>query len=88
MSGKLSGMDTITVRELQKSLKHALVRVERGATLQVMRRKKVVAQLGPAHPAGAPKPWPNLRARAESVLGKRVVKPGAADQILSDRGDW
>jgi antitoxin (DNA-binding transcriptional repressor) of toxin-antitoxin stability system len=88
MSGKLSGMETVTVRELQKNLKQALLRVQRGATLRVTRRRKVVAQLGPAQPAATARPWPDLRARAEGVLGRRVVKPGAADEILSGRGDW
>lgn len=88
MSGKLSGMETITVRDLQKNLKHTLARVQRGASLRVTRRRQTVAELVPARPTGAPKPWPDLKARAETVLGKRVVSPGAARQILADRGDW
>ncbi len=88
MPGILSGMDTVTVRELQKNLKQALIRVQRGATLRVTRRRKVVAQLGPVPSAGAAKPWPDLGARAERVLGKRVLKSGGAEQILSGRGDW
>lgn len=88
MSGILSGMETITVRELQKNLKQALQRVQRGVSLRVTRRRKTVAQLTPA-PASPPlKPWPDLRLRAEAVLGKRVVSPGAADLIARDRGDW
>lgn len=88
MSGKLSGMETVTVRELQKNLKQALLRVQRGATLRVTRRRTVVAQIGPAQPLGTAKPWPDLQARAERVLGKRVLKSGAADQILAGRGEW
>lgn len=88
MSGKLSGMDTVTVRELQKNLKQALIRVQRGATLRVTRRRKVVAQIGPPQTGVAAKPWPDLDARAERVLGKRVLKSGAGDVILSGRGDW
>ncbi len=85
MSGKLSGMETVSVRELQKNLKGALLRVQRGATLRVTRRRKVVAQLGPAQPAGAAKAWPDLKSRAESVLGRKVLRPGAADEILAGR---
>ncbi len=88
MSGKLSGMNTVTVRELQKNLRGALLRVERGATLRVTRRRKVVAQLAPARPAGAAQPWPDLQARTERVLGRRVIRPGAADEILAGRGEW
>ena len=69
-------------------LKQALIRVQRGATLRVTRRRKVVAQIGPAQPDVAAKPWPDLGARAQRVLGKRVLKSGAGDVILSGRGDW
>lgn len=88
MSGKLSGMNTVTVRELQKNLKGALLRVQRGATLRVTRRRKVVAELGPARPTAVPAAWPDLKARAERVLGRRVIRPGAAEEILAGRGDW
>lgn len=84
----MSGRDTVSVRDLQKNLKGALSRVQRGATLRVTRRRKVIARLGPPPAAGGAKPWPDLTARGESVLGRRVLKPGAADEILSGRGDW
>lgn len=87
MSGKLSGMNTVSVRELQKNLKGALLRVQRGATLQVTRRRKVVAEIGPARAPSAAQKWPDLKARAERVLGRRVLKTGAADEILAGRGD-
>lgn len=87
MSGKLSGMNTVTVRELQKNLKGALLRVERGATLRVTRRRKTVAQLSPVQPAGPVQPWPDLQARTERVLGRRKLATGAADEILAARGD-
>jgi antitoxin (DNA-binding transcriptional repressor) of toxin-antitoxin stability system len=87
MSGKLSGMESVTVRELQKNLKGALLRVQRGATLRVTRRRRTVAQLGPAPVAAPVKPWPDLKARAEGVLGRRVLRSGAADEILVGRGE-
>lgn len=87
MSGKLSGMDSVTVRELQKNLKGALLRVQRGATLRVTRRRKVVAQLVPAPVAEAAKPWPDLEARARGVLGSRKLRRGAADEVLAGRGE-
>ncbi|MCW5550176.1 MAG: hypothetical protein KIT44_14520 [Opitutaceae bacterium] len=80
-------MDTVTVRELQKNLKGALLRVERGATLRVTRRRQTVAQLGPVQPVAPVRPWPDLQARAERVLGRRKLATGAADEILSARGD-
>lgn len=87
MSDNLSGMETITVRALQKNLKQTLARVQRGASLRVTRHRQLVAEIHPVRPADAPKPWPDLGARAERVLGKRVIAPSASAQILSDRGD-
>jgi antitoxin (DNA-binding transcriptional repressor) of toxin-antitoxin stability system len=40
-------MSTVTVRELQKNLKRTLLRVERGETLQITRRRRTVARLTP-----------------------------------------
>jgi len=88
MSGILSGMETITVRDLQKNLKRTLARVEHGTSLQVTRRRQAVAQLGPVRPTAKARPWPDLRARAEAVLGKRRISPGAAAQIVAERGPW
>ncbi len=81
-------METINVRDLQKNLRQTLARVQHGTTLRVMRRRQAVAELIPVRPMAAPKAWPDLRARAERVLGKRVVTPGAAEQLLAARGDW
>jgi antitoxin (DNA-binding transcriptional repressor) of toxin-antitoxin stability system len=77
---------TITVRELQKHLKRVLASVARGHTLQVTRRRRLVAVLGPPQrPAAGP--WPDLEARARSVLGSRVLAPSASDTVIADRGE-
>jgi len=83
----MSGMDAITVRELQKNLKGALERVGRGATLRVTRRRKVVAELTPPQASKPKVDWPDLAARARSVMGRRILKQGAADEIIAARGD-
>jgi antitoxin (DNA-binding transcriptional repressor) of toxin-antitoxin stability system len=76
---------TITVRELQKHLKRVLATVARGQTLQVTRRRRLVAVLGPPRRTTA-EAWPDLEARAHSVLGTRVV-PSASDTVIADRGE-
>ena len=57
-------MSTVTVRELQKNLKRTLLRVERGETLQITRRRRTVARLTPeivpTTPTSKPEPWPDL----------------------------
>lgn len=87
LPGKMSGMEDVTVRELQKNLKHALERVQRGATLRVTRRRKVVAELRPPQAAKPKGDWPDLAARARGVMGRRILEKGAADEIIAARGD-
>jgi antitoxin (DNA-binding transcriptional repressor) of toxin-antitoxin stability system len=77
---------SIAVRELQKDLKRVLARVERGQTLQVTRRQRPVAILAPPRPDVA-EPWPDLDARARSVLGDRVIAPPPSDLVADDRGE-
>ncbi len=83
----MSNMEsTITVRELQKNLKRVLATVARGHTLQVTRRRRLVAVLGPPR-ATAAAAWPDLEARARSVLGSRVIGPSASETVIADRGE-
>jgi antitoxin (DNA-binding transcriptional repressor) of toxin-antitoxin stability system len=84
----MSNMDaTITVRELQKNMKRVLATVARGHTLQVTCRRRLVAVLGPPNRSGAAAPWPDLKARARSVLGTRVLAPSASDTVIAGRGE-
>jgi prevent-host-death family protein len=81
-------MRAVSVRELQQDVKGVLERVERGETVEVTRRRRVVARLSPAPREGKPTRWPNLERRTRQVFGKRTLSPGASKQILSDRGEW
>ena len=86
MSGILPAMTTVTVRELQKNLKRALVRVERGETLQITRRKRTVARLSPAPQPTKPAAWPDLAARAALLsAGKPFKGSPAADVVIESR---
>jgi antitoxin (DNA-binding transcriptional repressor) of toxin-antitoxin stability system len=80
-------MADVTVRELQKHLKGALEMVQRGATLRITRRRKVVAEISPPRVKEPAAPWPDLEVRARSVFGRRTLKKGAADEIVEARGD-
>lgn len=92
MSGTLTPMTTVTVRELQKNLKRTLLRVERGETLQITRRRRTVANIAPvvASPPARPKkfePWPDLAARSAAVTGGRPLKGSpASDIVIEGRG--
>lgn len=93
LPGILPAMTTVTVRELQKNLKRALLRVERGETLQITRRRRAVANLTPTPtPHVAPKkpaPWPDLAARSKKIMDLGNGRPIDAAQIIIDsRGTW
>ena len=78
---------TVSVRELQQNLKRVMARVERGEVVEVTRRRKTVARLAPAQPAGPASPWPDLKARRRAVLGDRMIVPGASDIVIEGRDD-
>jgi prevent-host-death family protein len=78
-------MRTVAIRELQQNIRRVMELVELGETVEVTRRRRPIARLTPIRQPRQPAPWPDLDARARKVLGKRVVKPGAGEQILRDR---
>ena len=86
MSGILPAMATVSVRDLQKNLKRALLRVERGESLQVTRRRRAVANLTPPSSVAKPEPWPDLAERSAAVTGGRPLKGSpAADSVIESR---
>lgn len=86
MSDKMPDMRKVSVRELQQQLRRVLELVQRGETVEITKRHRVIAKLSPTHPSGAKAGWPDLEARARKVLGDRVLSPGGMEQILTDRG--
>ena len=88
MSGKLSDMGNVTVRELQQRTKSVIERVERGETIEVLRRRRAVAQLSPVPQHQRPRPWPDLVRRVRARFGTRTIKPGASRAVVVARGEW
>jgi prevent-host-death family protein len=78
--------NSISVRELQQNLKRVMARVERGDVIEVTRRRRPVAKLGPMPSARPVSPWPDLEARARTVFGDRIVAPTASDAVSEGRG--
>lgn len=79
--------NSVSIRELQQNLKRVMARVERGETVEVTRRRRAVARLGPVTSSAAVAEWPDLEARTRSVFGDRHVNPGGADVVVEQRGD-
>ncbi len=87
MSGKLSDMRNVTVRELQHQTKNVIERVERGEVIEVLRRRRPVARLSPVPQHQEPSAWPDLAKRLRGVFGKRTIKPGASRVVVDARGE-
>jgi prevent-host-death family protein len=88
MSCNLHDMTSVSVRELQQNLKSVLERVERGETVEVTRRRRVIGRLSPARAQPQRQvAWPDLDQRARRVLGDRVVSPPPSVQVGADRGE-
>ena len=75
------------MRELQQNLKKVIARVERGETVELTKRRRVVARLVPATEARPVPPWPDLDARARAVFGDRIITPSPSAQLIKDRGE-
>jgi prevent-host-death family protein len=77
---------TVSMRELQQNLKKVIARVERGETVELTRRRRVVARLVPAAEARPVPPWPDLEARARSIFGDRILSnPSPSELLIQDR---
>ena len=86
-------MSSVTVSELQKNPRRALLRVERGEALRITRNRRTIATLTPApaapNPAKKPAPWPDLEARSLKLMALGDGRPiDAAQFIIDSRGVW
>jgi prevent-host-death family protein len=77
----------VSMRELQQNLKKVIARVERGETVELTKRRRVVARLVPAFEHKPVAPWPDLDARARAVFGNRIITPSPSAQLIKDRGE-
>lgn len=84
-------ISTVTTREAQHNLAQILRRVERGETIEVLRRKAVIAHIVPARPAGMEPgkvDWSDLPSRLEKIWHGGMAPGQSTDEILADlRGE-
>jgi prevent-host-death family protein len=78
---------TVSMRELQQNLKAVVARVERGETVELTRRRRVVARLVPAAEARPVPPWPDLEARARAEYAVTEDRPGASELLIQERNE-
>ena len=83
----MSNMKTVDARGLQHHLGRYLDEVERGETLEVRRRRRVIARIGPYGDDEPEAPWPDLVARLEALYPDGPVAASASTQLYEDRGE-
>jgi len=80
-------MKTVDARDLQHHLGSYLDQVAAGETLEIRRRRKVMARILPCVAEDPAEPWPDVGARLASIYPEGDVVPGASDLLYQDRGD-
>lgn len=80
-------MKIVDARNFQHHLGSYLDQVADGETLEIRRRKKVVAMLVPYVAGKTAEPWPDLADRLASVYPAEVVVTAASNVLYQDRGD-
>ena len=81
----MHNMKTIKVRDLQHNLARVLDQVERGETVEVLRRNRAVARIVPPEQPPIPAPWPDPLKRLRAIYGDRKVSSPAGEGIYRDR---
>jgi antitoxin (DNA-binding transcriptional repressor) of toxin-antitoxin stability system len=80
-------MKTLDVRELQHHLGSHLDEIERGETIEVRRRGKIIARIVPHSEEEATEPWPNLLQRVRELYPDGPPREAASEIVYRDRGE-
>lgn len=80
-------MKTVDVRTFQHNLGRYLDQVEHGETLEIRRRRKVIAKVVPFDSNTVEQPWPDLMERVTSLYPDGPIAGSAAEELYRSRGD-
>lgn len=78
-------MTKVDVRELQHDLGRYMDAVEAGETLEVRRRRRVVARIVPYSPEEPRAAWPDLMERLERLYPEGPVTESGSERLYRDR---
>ncbi len=80
-------MKKASVRDLRYRFTKVENLLRRGQTIEITKRKRVIARLVPvAH--SQPPQWPDFLGRLRKVFGKRKLKVSNAELLAWDRGKY
>ena len=84
--GKVHHMKSVSVRDLRYNFSAVERTLKQGDTIEVTKRRRVIAKLVPVAPA-KPK-IPDFMARLRRIYGDRKMKVSNAELIALDRGHF
>lgn len=72
-------MKSVTVRDLRYRFSEIEVRLRRGETVEIRKRKKLIARLLPVRPKASA--YPDFAALQKEIFGNKVVKVTGAELV-------
>ncbi len=80
-------MRVVNIRDFQHHLADYMDQVEAGETIEIRRRRKVIARIVPCVENLPAESWPDLVSRLSSLYPDGPVEPAASDILYQARGD-
>jgi len=78
-------MKSTTVRNLRYRFSEIEARLRQGETVEIRKRKRIIARLIPVRPKASA--YPDFAARARKIFGDRVLKTSGSDLVSWGRGE-
>jgi len=79
-------MTSATVRDLRYHFPEIEARLSKGETIEIRKRRKVIAHLHPVRPKS--KDYPDFAARAKRIFGNKQMSQTGAEIVAEFRGDY
>jgi len=79
-------MTTATVRDLRYHFPEIEARLSKGETIEIRKRRKVIAHLRPVR--SKDEPYPDFAAIRKQIFGKKVVSQTGTELVAEFRGDY
>ncbi len=79
-------MTTVTVRDLRYHFPEIEARLNKGETIEIRKRRKVIAHLHPVRPKA--ERYPDFAARAKKIFGNKMAPQTGTELVAEFRGDY
>ena len=79
-------MGKASIRDLRYNFPEIERRLQRGETIEITRRKRVIARIEPV--SGEVPQMPDFLGRMRAIFGKRIIKPSGAELLAQERSRY